>query len=138
MHSGSVSASDVMRMLKHGGQPTHLGQALAHFGRIFKTLDVLSIDGDPVRYAGSHLSRSRVFPGQSPALARHGGHANCRQFASDAIRGRRTSVRESRANDDLGLSWSAVRAAEVTSRREVGQLLSWVSYARSATGWMLQ
>ncbi|MEU5940934.1 Tn3 family transposase [Micromonospora sp. NPDC047548] len=42
VHCGAISASDVMRMLQHGGQPTQLGDALAHFGRIFKTLHVLS------------------------------------------------------------------------------------------------
>ncbi|GIF09784.1 Tn3 family transposase [Actinoplanes siamensis] len=41
-HSGAVSACDAMRMLQHGGNPTQLGQALAHFGRIFKTRHVLS------------------------------------------------------------------------------------------------
>jgi hypothetical protein len=29
-------------MLAHGGNPTQLGEALAHYGRIFKTLHVLS------------------------------------------------------------------------------------------------
>jgi TnpA family transposase len=36
VHDGAVSAYDVMRMLQHGGNPTQLGMALAHFGRIFK------------------------------------------------------------------------------------------------------
>ena len=36
VHSGAISASDVMRMLQRGGNPTQLGDALAHFGRIFK------------------------------------------------------------------------------------------------------
>jgi hypothetical protein len=31
-----------MRILQRGGNPTQLGDALAHFGRIFKTLHVLS------------------------------------------------------------------------------------------------
>lgn len=31
-----------MRMLQHGSQPTQLGDALPHFGRIFKTLHVLA------------------------------------------------------------------------------------------------
>jgi len=39
-----------MRMLQHGGQPTQLGEALAHFGRIFKTLHVLAyVDAEPYR-----------------------------------------------------------------------------------------
>jgi TnpA family transposase len=52
VHDGAVSASDVMRMLQHGGSPTQLGIALAHFGRgrIFKTLHVLSyVDAEPYR-----------------------------------------------------------------------------------------
>ena len=40
IHTGAVSAYDAMRMLQHGGKPTQLGEALAHFGRIFKTLHV--------------------------------------------------------------------------------------------------
>jgi hypothetical protein len=52
VHSGAVSACDAMRMLQHGGNPTQLGQALAHFGRIFKTLHVLSyVDAESYRRA---------------------------------------------------------------------------------------
>jgi hypothetical protein len=36
----SLRASDAMRMLQRGGNPTQLGDALAHLGRIFKTLHV--------------------------------------------------------------------------------------------------
>ncbi|HET6478540.1 MAG TPA: Tn3 family transposase [Actinoplanes sp.] len=42
VHAGEVAASDVMRILQRSGNPTQLGDALAHFGRIFKTLHVLS------------------------------------------------------------------------------------------------
>jgi hypothetical protein len=49
IHTGVVSAYDAMRMLQHGGQPTQLGDTLAHFGRIFKTLHVLAYV-DPVSY----------------------------------------------------------------------------------------
>ncbi|GAA2533628.1 Tn3 family transposase [Pilimelia columellifera] len=42
VHTGAVAASEVMRILQRGGNPTQLGDALAHFGRIFKTLHVLS------------------------------------------------------------------------------------------------
>jgi len=52
VHSGAVSACDAMRMLQHGGNPTQLGQALAHFGRIFKTLHVLAyVDAESYRRA---------------------------------------------------------------------------------------
>ncbi len=33
IHTGAVSAHDVLRMLAHGGNPTQLGEALAHDGR---------------------------------------------------------------------------------------------------------
>ena len=37
-------------MLQHGGNPTQLGIALAHFGRIFNTLHVLSyVDAESYR-----------------------------------------------------------------------------------------
>ena len=43
-----MSAHDAIRMLAHGGSPTQLGEALAHYGRIFKTLHVLSYVDDEV------------------------------------------------------------------------------------------
>jgi TnpA family transposase len=50
IHTGAISAYDAMRMLQHGGNPTQLGEALAHFGRIFKTLHVLAyVDLPPYR-----------------------------------------------------------------------------------------
>jgi hypothetical protein len=33
VHAGEVAASEVMRILQRGGNPTQLGDALAHFGR---------------------------------------------------------------------------------------------------------
>jgi TnpA family transposase len=38
VYSGEVSAANVMRILQRGGNPTQLGDALAHVGRIFKIL----------------------------------------------------------------------------------------------------
>jgi len=50
VHTGAVSAHDVIRMLSHGGNPTQLGEALSHYGRIFKTLHVLAyVDDDAYR-----------------------------------------------------------------------------------------
>ena len=50
VHTGAVSAHDVIRMLSHGGNPTQLGEALSHYGRIFKTLHVLTyVDDDAYR-----------------------------------------------------------------------------------------
>lgn len=42
IHTGAVSAHDVIRMFARGGNPTQLGEALAHYGRIFKTIHVLA------------------------------------------------------------------------------------------------
>ena len=41
IHSGEVSAHDVTRMISRDGHPTPSGQAIAHYGRIFKTLHML-------------------------------------------------------------------------------------------------
>ena len=50
IHSGEVSAHEVTRMISRDGQPTPLGQAIAYFGRIFKTLHVLRlVDDEPYR-----------------------------------------------------------------------------------------
>jgi TnpA family transposase len=50
IHTGAVSAHDVIRMLSRGGGLTQLGEALAHYGRIFKTLHLLSyVDEEPYR-----------------------------------------------------------------------------------------
>jgi len=72
VHSGAVSASVVMRMLQHGGQPTQLGQALAHFGRIFKTLHVLSyVDAESYRRA---IKRMRNLQENRHGLAKYVFH----------------------------------------------------------------
>jgi len=48
IHTGAVSAHDVLRMLQHGGNPARGGPG--HYGRIFKTLHVLSyVDEAPYR-----------------------------------------------------------------------------------------
>ena len=50
IHTGAVSAHDVIRMLARGGSLTQLGEAMAHYGRIFKTLHVLSyVNEEPYR-----------------------------------------------------------------------------------------
>ena len=72
VHSGAVSACDVMRMLQHGGNPTQLGHALAHFGRIFKTLHVLSyVDRESYRRA---IKRMRNLQEGRHGLAKHAFH----------------------------------------------------------------
>ena len=46
IHTGAVSAHEVIRMLAPAGRSTQLGEALAHYGRIFKTLHVLAYVDD--------------------------------------------------------------------------------------------
>jgi len=72
VHSGEVSASDVMRILQRGGNPTQLGDALAHFGRIFKTLHVLSyVDKESYRRG---IKRMRNLQEERHGLAKHVFH----------------------------------------------------------------
>jgi hypothetical protein len=43
LHStGQVRAYDVIRMIQREGNPTPLGHAIAHYGRPFKSLHVLT------------------------------------------------------------------------------------------------
>jgi Tn3 transposase DDE domain len=47
IYTGTVRAYDVVTMLQRDGHPTALGEALAAYGRIFKTLHILAyIDAD--------------------------------------------------------------------------------------------
>jgi TnpA family transposase len=47
IYTGAVRAYDVVTMLQRDGHPTALGEALAAYGRIFKTLHILAyIDAD--------------------------------------------------------------------------------------------
>lgn len=47
VHTREVSAHDVIRILQHDGRLTPLGEAIASYGRIFKTLHVLAFVDDP-------------------------------------------------------------------------------------------
>ena len=72
IHTGAVSAHDVMRMLAAGGKPTQLGEAAAHYGRIFKTLHVLAyVDDDAYR---RQIKGIRNLQEGRHALARHVFH----------------------------------------------------------------
>jgi TnpA family transposase len=69
VHAGEIAASDAIRMLQHGGNPTQLGLALAHYGRIFKTLHVLSyVDREPYR---RDIKRMRNLQEERHGLAKH-------------------------------------------------------------------
>lgn len=47
IHTGAVRAYDVIRMLSRDGRPTPLGNAIAHYGRIAKTLHILRLADEP-------------------------------------------------------------------------------------------
>jgi TnpA family transposase len=47
VHAREISAHDVIRILLHDGRLTQLGEAIAGYGRIFKTLHVLTFVDDP-------------------------------------------------------------------------------------------
>ncbi|MGY2058826.1 Tn3 family transposase [Nocardia gipuzkoensis] len=53
MHAGEVSAHEVTRTVFRDGNPTSLGQGIAHYGRIHKTLRILRLaDDEPYRRKG--------------------------------------------------------------------------------------
>ncbi|GGV00538.1 transposase [Streptomyces albospinus] len=47
IHTGAVRAYDVIRMLSRDGRPTPLGDAIAHYGRISKSLHILRLADEP-------------------------------------------------------------------------------------------
>ncbi|WUE64688.1 Tn3 family transposase [Streptomyces europaeiscabiei] len=47
IHTGAVRAYDVIRMLSRDGRPTPIGDAIAHYGRIAKTLHILRLADEP-------------------------------------------------------------------------------------------
>jgi TnpA family transposase len=81
VHTGAVSAHDVIRMLAPGGKATQLGDALAHYGRIFKTIHVLAyVDDEAYRrqikgvrnlQEGRHSLARHVFHGGKGELRQH-------------------------------------------------------------------
>lgn len=51
LQTGKVRAYDLLRMMTSGNRMTGLGDAFAHYGRIFKTLHLLqSIDSEAHRH----------------------------------------------------------------------------------------
>ncbi len=47
IHTRTVSAHDVIRMLQRDGRPTQLGEAFGMYGRIFKARHVLTLVDEP-------------------------------------------------------------------------------------------
>ena len=78
IHTGSVRAYDVVRMLQRDGHPTPLGEAIAHYGRIFKSLHILAyIDDETYRrdikgirnlQEGRHDLAQKIFHGKKGEL----------------------------------------------------------------------
>jgi len=80
--TGTVRAYDLLRMLSHDGRPSRLGQAIAAYGRLPKTLHLLAyIDVDDTyrRQLGAQLTIQesrhqlgrRIFHGQRGELRQH-------------------------------------------------------------------
>ncbi|WP_327118915.1 Tn3 family transposase [Nocardia sp. NBC_01730] len=80
IHSGEVSGHDVTRMISRDGRPTPLGEAIAHYGRIFKTLHILRLaDDEPYRREGKaqanlvegrHDLARRIYHGKKGEMVR--------------------------------------------------------------------
>ncbi|MCA1679478.1 MAG: transposase [Actinobacteria bacterium] len=78
IYTGTVRAYDVVRMLQRDGNPTPLGEAIASYGRIFKSLHVLVyIDDETYRrdikgvrnlQEGRHSLAATVFHGKKGEL----------------------------------------------------------------------
>jgi TnpA family transposase len=78
VYTGTVSAYDVMRMLQRDGHPTPLGDAIAGYGRIFKSLHILAyLDDETYRrdikairnlQEGRHSLAARLFHGRKGEL----------------------------------------------------------------------
>ena len=78
IHTGAVRAYDVVRMLQRDGHPTPLGEAIASYGRIFKSLHVLAfIDDEAYRrdikgirnlQEGRHDLAQKIFHGRKGEL----------------------------------------------------------------------
>ena len=99
--TGAVRAYDLMRMMSREGRPSHLGQAFAEYGRIAKTLHLLSfVDADD-RYRRQASRQLTIQEG------RH-------QLARKIFHGQRGEVRQSYREDQedqlgaLGLVLNAV------------------------------
>lgn len=74
VHTGAVSAHDVITVLSRGGSLTQLGDAIAYYGRVFKTLHVLSfVDDGPYRRG---IKAMRNLQEGRHALARHIAHGH--------------------------------------------------------------
>lgn len=87
IHTGAVRAYDVIRMLFRDGNPTPLGLAISHFGRLHKSLHVLSYIDDESYRCG--IKSQTSFQESRHALGRwvfHGEHGDRASATSRAWR----------------------------------------------------
>lgn len=87
IHTGAVRAYDVIRMLSRDGRPTPLGDAIAHYGRIAKSLYILRLADEP-GYRRQIKAQANLQEGRR-ALARkifHGRSGQVYQRYQDAWR----------------------------------------------------
>ena len=82
LSTGTVRASELLRVLQGGGRPTRLGRAIAELGRIAKTLHLLALDR---QRAAATRDRRRAQPPREPALRRPGHLARQRRAAAPAL-----------------------------------------------------
>ncbi len=78
IYTGAVRAYDVVRMLQRDGHPTPLGEAIASYGRIFKSLHILAyVDDETYRrdikgirnlQEGRHSLAAAIFHGKKGEL----------------------------------------------------------------------
>lgn len=73
IHTGAVRAYDVIRMIQRDGNPTPLGNAIAHYGRIFKSLHILRVIDEP-DYRRQMKAQGNLQEGRH-SLGRHIFHA---------------------------------------------------------------
>ncbi|MDQ6778305.1 MAG: Tn3 family transposase, partial [Actinomycetota bacterium] len=78
--TGQVRAYDLIRMISRDGRPTGLGEAFAHYGRIFKTLHILQVlhDESYRRMIGSQLNLHESRHNLARRI-RHGQHGQLRE-----------------------------------------------------------
>ncbi|TQN31697.1 TnpA family transposase [Haloactinospora alba] len=78
--TGAVRAHDLMRMLSRDGRPIGLGDAFAHYGRIFKTLHLLQFlhDESYRRMITAQLNTSEARHGLARKIC-HGNRGELRQ-----------------------------------------------------------
>jgi hypothetical protein len=79
-HRGAAPAYDAIRMVSRDGRPTPLGDAIAHYGRIAKTLNILRLADEPGYrrqikmqanlQEGRHALARKIFHGKQGQLYR--------------------------------------------------------------------